>query len=178
MTSPPPLPPPPFLLGLSAFTFFLMMLSHTGGKLYLPPSLLRLGLRALIYMASFTPLSNHLGSVKRKLEEDERSKRPPLSPRDIIILLEKCLKYTYFLHKSQYYLQIHGAAMGSPLSPVVCNLYMQNFEQIALVKVENPPRWWKRYVDDTYTVAHRAKTVVSEREDRRKELDHLRGALI
>ena len=41
----------------------LMMLSHTGDKLYLPPSLLRLGLRALMYMASFTPLSNHLGSV-------------------------------------------------------------------------------------------------------------------
>ena len=27
------------------------------------------------------------------------------------------------------------------------------------------------------TLAHRAKTVVSEKEDRRKELDHLRGAL-
>ena len=38
---------PPPLLGLSAFTFFLMVLSHTGGKLYLPPSLMRLGLRAL-----------------------------------------------------------------------------------------------------------------------------------
>ena len=58
--APTPLPP---ILGLSAFTFFLMMLSHIGGKLYLPPSLLRLGLRALMYMASFTPLSNHLGSV-------------------------------------------------------------------------------------------------------------------
>ena len=144
---------------------------------------------------------------------------------------------------------------------------MENFEQIALEKAENPPRWWKRYVDDTYTVlrkdqaqkftdylntvdedikwttegevvkdieglenrterglafldtlsvinedgtiktrvyrkdthtdqylnfesnhplehkrgvvktlAHRAKTVVSKREDRRKELEHLRGA--
>ena len=40
-----------------------MMLSHTSGKLYRPPSLLRLGLRALMYMASFTPLSNHLGFV-------------------------------------------------------------------------------------------------------------------
>ena len=57
---PPPLSPP--TLGLSASTFFLMM-SHTGGKLYLPPSLLMLGLWALMYMASFTSLSNHLGSV-------------------------------------------------------------------------------------------------------------------
>ena len=38
-------------------------MSHTGGKLYLPPSLLRLMLRALMYKASYTPLSNHLGSV-------------------------------------------------------------------------------------------------------------------
>ena len=37
------------LLGLSAFTFLLMMLSHTGGKLYLPSSLLSIGLRALRY---------------------------------------------------------------------------------------------------------------------------------
>ena len=51
----PPPPPPPALFGLSAFTFLSIMLSHTGGKLYLPPSLLRLGLRALIYIASFTP---------------------------------------------------------------------------------------------------------------------------
>ena len=74
------------------------------------------------------------------------------SPRDIITLLEKCLKCTYFLHKGQYYLQVHGAAMGSPVSDIVCNLYMENFEQITLAKAENPPRWWKRYVDDTYTV--------------------------
>ena len=36
----------PLLLGLSAFTLFFMMLSHTGGRLYLPPSLLRLGFSA------------------------------------------------------------------------------------------------------------------------------------
>ena len=62
-------PPPPrrsvllhFLLDFFNH-YFLLMLSHTGGKLYLPQSLLRLGLRAQIYMASFTLLSNHLGSV-------------------------------------------------------------------------------------------------------------------
>ena len=49
------------LLGLSGFTF-LVMLSHSSGKLYLPPSLLRLGFRALMYMTSFTPLWNHADS--------------------------------------------------------------------------------------------------------------------
>ena len=49
--------PPTPLLSLSAFTPFFMMLSHrpTGGRLYLPPSLLRLGFRALMKMASLTP---------------------------------------------------------------------------------------------------------------------------
>ena len=42
--------------------------------------------------------------------------------------------------------------MGSLVSPIMCNLYMENFEQMALAKAENPPHWWKRYVDDTYTV--------------------------
>ena len=58
--------------------------------------------------------------IIRRLEEDENlNKRTPLSPNDIITLLEKCLNYTYFLHKGQYYRQVHGAAMGSPVSPIV-----------------------------------------------------------
>ena len=36
--------------------------------------------------------------------------------------------------------------------PIICNLYLENFEQMALAKAENSPSWWKRYVDDTYTV--------------------------
>ena len=51
----------------STFMLFLMMLSHTSGKWYLPPSLLRLGFRTLMYIASSTPLSNHLESVSISL---------------------------------------------------------------------------------------------------------------
>ena len=29
---------------------------------------------------------------------------------------------------------------------------MEDFEQRALGEANDPPRWWKRYVDDTYTV--------------------------
>ena len=42
--------------------------------------------------------------------------------------------------------------MGSPLSPIVCNLYMESFEQNALATPSHRPRWWNRYVDDTHTV--------------------------
>ena len=35
--------------------------------------------------------------------------------------------------------------MGSPVSPIVCNIYMKDFEQRALAEASDPPRWWKRY---------------------------------
>ena len=42
--------------------------------------------------------------------------------------------------------------MGSPVSAVVANLYMEHFEQIAFNSVLHRPRLWKRYVDDTLCI--------------------------
>ena len=49
--------------------------------------------------------------------------------RDIILLLEFCLKNTYFSFQGQLYEQVEAAAMGSPVSPIVANLYMGYLEQ-------------------------------------------------
>ena len=42
--------------------------------------------------------------------------------------------------------------MGSPLSPIVANLYMENLEQKALSTAPNPLRFWCRFVDDTFVI--------------------------
>ena len=89
---------------------------------------------------------------ERLVNDDTLYERTNFSPDDTIRLLEKCLRCTYFLYNGEYYLQIHGVAMGSPVSPIVCNLFMEWYEQKALAGYHDPPRWWKRYVDDTYTV--------------------------
>ena len=39
-----------------------------------------------------------------------------------------CLKNTYFFFQDKYYEQVHGVAMGSPISPIVINLFMEKFE--------------------------------------------------
>jgi len=47
-------------------------------------------------------------------------------------LAEFCLTFTFFQYREQLYAQTEGAARGSPLSPVVANLYMEAFETEAL----------------------------------------------
>ena len=84
-------------------------------------------------------------------------------------LLEICLQCTYFTFGGAYYLQIHGAAMGSPVSPIVCNLYMEHFEEIAISTAPQPPGWWFRYVDDTHT--KQKSEYVKEFTDHIKSID-------
>ena len=55
-----------------------------------------------------------------------------MSVGDIVLLLEFCLKNTYFSFQGQFCEQIKGVAMGSPVSSIVANLYMEYFEQKAL----------------------------------------------
>ena len=47
-------------------------------------------------------------------------------------LMGFCLHNTYFSFQNKFYKQVEGAAMGSPISPIVANLYMENFEGRAL----------------------------------------------
>ena len=45
--------------------------------------------------------------------------------------------------------------MGSPVSAVVANLYMEFFEDLVLGSALVKPRLWKRYVDDTCGIMKR-----------------------
>ena len=58
----------------------------------------------------------------------------------IIQLLEFCLKNTNFLFQGKYYEQVHGAAMGSPISPLKANLFMEELEAKALSTAPHPHR--------------------------------------
>ncbi|XP_059066646.1 uncharacterized protein LOC131857886 [Cryptomeria japonica] len=68
---------------------------------------------------------------------------------DIASLVELCLRSTFFAFQGVIYEQVDGVAMGSPLSPVIANIFMEHFEEVALHSFPLKPKWWKRYMDDT-----------------------------
>ena len=99
------------------------------------------------------PIDPALNIIKDLLEKDLTLKdRTVIGVDDIILLLEFCLKYTYFSFQGQFFEQVEGAAMGSPLSPIVANLYMEYIQQKALSPSPHPPRFWCRFVDDTFVI--------------------------
>ena len=46
--------------------------------------------------------------------------------------------------------------MGSLFSPIVANLYMEDFEGEALRSASHPPRLWYGFVDDTWVFQQQA----------------------
>ena len=98
------------------------------------------------------PIDPALNIIKDLLEKDTTLKeRTVMEVGDIILLLEFCLKNTYFSFQGQFCEQVEGAAMGSPVSPIVANLYMEYLEQKALSTAPTP-KFWCRYVDDTFVI--------------------------
>ena len=105
------------------------------------------------------PVQPAIQIIQKLLEEDQDLKqRTSMSVSQIISLLEFCLGSTYFTFKGRFYEQKEGTAMGSPISPVVANLYMEDLETKALQSAQNPPSFWRRFVDDTLTILKSSNT--------------------
>lgn len=66
-------------------------------------------------------------------------------------LLELCTKNMHFSFNSNIYRQVDGVAMGSPLGPVLANIFMVHLENNLVPSLSEVMSLWYRYVDDTLT---------------------------
>ena len=99
------------------------------------------------------PIQPVLDIIQQRLtKEQDLQKRTSMTIKQIISLLKFCLNSTSFVFQGQDYQQVEGAAMGSPLSPIVANIFMENVEREALETALRPPSLWKIFVDDTFII--------------------------
>jgi hypothetical protein len=71
---------------------------------------------------------------------------------NVLGLFRHVVTTSYFTFNGQFYGQTDGVAMGSLLSPVIANFYMENYEKTALESAPLKPHCWFRYVDDTFVI--------------------------
>ena len=91
----------------------------------------------------------------KPLKDDTLSSRTSLNSNEIISLLHFVLSNNYCIYDDKIYKQIHGCAMGSPVSLVVAHLCMEAIEEVAINTFEIQPKVWKRYVDDSFCIIKR-----------------------
>ena len=84
----------------------------------------------VVSLLTAIPVDKACDYIRKKLDEDTTlHSKMKLNTDEIISLLEFILSNNYFMFNDSVYKQIHGCAMGSPVSPVVANLCMEVIEE-------------------------------------------------
>ena len=99
------------------------------------------------------PVDEALLVIAERLQQDTTlEERTSIPIPNLCHLVELCLNSPYFQFGGSYFEQVKGAAMGSPLSPVVANIFMEALETRALETLPYKSKMWLRYVDDVFAI--------------------------
>ena len=83
-------------------------------------------------------------------------------------------KKSHFVFDGQYYDQVDGVAMGSPLGPVLANIFMCHFEEKWVMNSSIRSAIWFRYVDDTFTLFDNKESAVKFLDYLNSRHDHIK----
>jgi hypothetical protein len=98
------------------------------------------------------PIKEILEIIVRHFYGDAGTGFLEFTEKDLRKLLEIALFDCYFTFDSELYQQVDGVSMGSPISPVLANIFLCDFEKRFLdtCPLEFRPLFYRRYVDDTF----------------------------
>lgn len=98
------------------------------------------------------PLDETIQIVLNHLYDTENP-ATTMKREDMKKLLEFATKDSHFLFDGKIYDQIDGVSMGSPLAPLLAEIFLQDFEEKHLHSFkEKGIIYWRRYVDDTFVL--------------------------
>ena len=95
-------------------------------------------------------MGKELALVPRGAEEIERPKTPRAVLKNLLVF---ATKRSHFVFDDLCYDQVDGAAMSSPLGPVLANISTCDFEEKWVMNSSDCPTVWVRYVDDTFIIS-------------------------
>ena len=82
----------------------------------------------------------------------DQSDYQTLIPKDVFVeLMKSATSSVGFSFNNTMYKQIEGVAMGSPLGPVLANIFVGYYEEKLFSQTQKPPIYFK-YVDDTFVI--------------------------
>ena len=104
----------------------------------------------VVSLFTSVPLDYTINLILDKIYREKRVKTK-LKRGEMKKLLEICTKDMHFSFNSEIYRQVDGVAMGSPLGPVIANIFMVELEKTLVPQLDGIVGLWYRYVDDTFT---------------------------
>jgi len=97
------------------------------------------------------PIDGAIKAAQRALRRMDQNELP-LQIDDYIELIRLCVEFGPFEFRGREYEQIQGLAMGSPLSAVLAQLFMETLEADHYRNIVGRNVVWLRYVDDILAV--------------------------
>ena len=110
-------------------------------------------------------------SLKKMLDYLQLKSIKNLKTEAIIRLARFVMKNNYFSYNGQYYHQIRGGAMGSPLTLTIANCYMFFFEQDIIRQIHNSFGLYFRYIDDLFIIINWPQRHLLQQIDRWNKFD-------
>ena len=108
------------------------------------------------------PLLETIDICVQKLFQHQNDLVHGMSSSEFRYLLLSATKDSHFLFNGDVYDQIDGVAMGSPLGPVLADIFMSWLEEDFMNKYSGEkPVYYRRYVDDTFLVFNTSTDALS-----------------
>ena len=105
----------------------------------------------------FLPMLEYtINIILEKVYKDKKVSTK-LKKEELRKLLYLCTKEMHFSFNGEIFKQIDGVVMGSPLGPVLANIFMVHLETSLVLGLNGIMPLWLRYVDDTFTFIKEGK---------------------